>query len=152
MVKSRQIIAEKLTKGLKDLKGLRTPIIKEGCTHSFYVYFMVIDPLEIGVSRDQIFKALIAEGMQGLNKSYANLHLLPMYQNKIAYGSNGFPWTSDICKRDISYKKGICPVAERLNDETYLGFEMCLFELTENDINDIINVFQKVWENLICIR
>ena len=148
MLDSRKLVADKLNKGLKGLKGLRTPITKKGYTHSFYMYFMVLDEKVIGISRDKIYDALIAEGMQGLNKSYANLHLLPMYQKKIAYGSKGFPWSSDICKRDVSYKKGICPVAEKLNDNSYLGFEMCLFELSNDDVNEIINAFQKVWENL----
>tara|TARA_Y100000589_G_C27162167_1_gene633270 strand:- start:226 stop:1515 length:1290 start_codon:yes stop_codon:yes gene_type:complete len=148
MLDSRKLVADKLTNGLKGLKGLRTPITKKGYTHSFYMYFMVLDEKVIGISRDKIFEALKAEGMQGLNKSYANLHLLPIYQKKIAYGSKGFPWTSDICKRDVSYQKGICPIAERLNDNSYLGFEMCLFELSNDDVNLIINAFQKVWANL----
>ena len=71
-----------------------------------------------------------------------------MYQKKIAYGSKGFPWNSEFCKRNINYKKGICPVAESLNDERYLGFEMCLYELSDNDIEKIIEVFYKVWFNL----
>ena len=37
-VQSRQRAAERLTNGLMELKGLRTPIIKTGCTHVYYVY------------------------------------------------------------------------------------------------------------------
>ena len=70
------------------------------------------------VSREKIYDALIAEGIEGLSKQYLNLHLLPLYQKKIAYGSKGFPWNSEICKRNINYKKGICPVAEELQDKT----------------------------------
>jgi hypothetical protein len=75
-----------------------------------------------------------------------------MYQQKIAYGSNGFPWTSDICKRDVSYQKGICPVAEELNDKTFIGFEMCLHELQEEDITLIAKAFHKVWNNLDALK
>ena len=64
----------------------------------------------------------------------------------------GFPWSSDICKRDVSYAKGICPVAEKLHDRTYLGLEMCLHELNNKDINLIIKAFIKVWNNLICLK
>jgi hypothetical protein len=71
-----------------------------------------------------------------------------MYQKKMAYGSNGFPWTSDICKRNVSYAKGICPVAEELHEKSYLGFEMCLNELENNDVDLIITAFRKVWANL----
>jgi len=148
LVQTRILAAQQLSRNLSKLKGLKTPIVKEGCTHSYYMFFMQLEIENLGVPRDKIYDALIAEGIQGLSKHYVNLHLLPLYQRKIAYGSRGFPWTSEVCKRDINYKKGICPVAERLQDQTYIGFEMCLFELSEKDINDIVKAFYKVWNNL----
>ena len=148
LVNSRRSAALKLTKELSKLVGLNTPIIKDGCEHSFYMYFMTVDENSTGVSRDKIYNALIAEGLQGLSKKYENIHLLPMYQQKIAYGKKGFPWNSEFCKRNVDYSKGICPVAERLNETSYLGIEMCLFELSDEDIQNIINAFFKVWSNL----
>ena len=114
LVKGRQEVAKKLTDGLKDLIGLRTPYIKKGNTHAFYVYPIVLDIKKIGVSRKIIVEALHSEGLDGISEGFSNIHLLPMFQKKIAYGSKGFPWTSDICKRSINYKKGICPIAEEL--------------------------------------
>ena len=73
-----------------------------------------------------------------------------MYQNKIAYGSKGFPWT--IARNDISYKKGICPVAENLNDNSFLGIQMCLHEYKEHEIELILKAFKKVWKNLEQIK
>ena len=102
----------------------------------------------IKISREKIFNALEAEGVKGLAQGYANIHMLPMYQKKIAYGETGFPWNSEFNSRDISYKKGICPVAERLHDKTFLGYEMCLHDLTEDDCDLVIKSFQKVWQNL----
>jgi hypothetical protein len=75
-----------------------------------------------------------------------------MYQEKIAYGSKGFPWTSDICHREVSYKKGICPVAERLHEFTYLGFSMCMHELTEEDVDLIGRTFRKVWGQMDSLK
>ena len=147
-VEGRQEAAERLAAGLKDLKGLRTPVIKEGVTHAYYMFPMILDCDLLGVTRNQIFTALEAEGVTGLAAGYANVHLLPLYQKKIAYGSGGFPWTSDICKRDVSYAKGICPVAEELHEKSYLGYEMCLNELENNDVDLIIAAFKKVWANL----
>ena len=112
------------------------------------MFFMTIDEKITNKSRDKIYDALVAEGIQGLGTTFANLHLLPQYQQKIAYGKNGFPWNSDYCKRDISYKKGICPVAENLHDKSYLGIELCLFELLDEEIENIIKAFYKVWSNL----
>jgi perosamine synthetase len=151
-VAGRQLAAQRLTNGLERLPGVRTPIVKQDCTHAYYVYPLILDVDALGVSREKIHAALEAEGVLGLASGFVNVHLLPMYQNKIAYGSNGFPWNSDICKRDVSYKKGICPVAEQLHDKTFLGFEMCLHELTDQDVDLIVLAFQKVWRNLTALR
>jgi perosamine synthetase len=148
LVEGRQKAAERLTEGLKGLVGVRTPIIKPDCTHAYYVYPMILDIEQLGVKREEIHAALEAEGVTGLAAGYVNLHLLPMYQQKIAYGSKGFPWTSDICKRDVSYAKGICPIAEELHDKSYLGYEMCLNELEDDDADLIVAAFQKVWASL----
>ncbi|OGT35867.1 MAG: pyridoxal-5'-phosphate-dependent protein [Gammaproteobacteria bacterium RBG_16_51_14] len=146
-VKSRQCLANRLSEGLSGLRGLRTPVVKPDRTHAYYVYPMVLDIKELGVSRERIHAGLQAEGMTVSNR-YQNIHLLPMYQKKMAYGSRGFPWTSDICHRDVSYSKGICPVAEELNNSTYLGFGMCVYDLSDQDIDLIVNTFQKVWASM----
>lgn len=151
-VKSRQRAAERLDKGLASLSGLRTPIVRPDCSHSYYMYFMVIDHAKLGISRNKIFEALVAEGVPQLSTTFANLHLLPMYQRKIAYGSKGFPWTSDICKRDVSYSKGICPVAEDMHDNSYIGFQMCMHQMNDNEVDLMIKAFQKVWANLDALR
>ncbi len=147
-VASRQRAAERLSKGLESLKGLRLPVPRADCTHVYYVYQMIVDPKILGVSRDRIFEALKAEGIEGLSTTFANIHLLPIYQNKIAYGSKGFPWSSDICKREVDYGKGICPNAEELHDVSYLGFLMCLHEMDDLEVDQMLGAFHKVWERL----
>ena len=151
-VKSRQEIASKFNIGLSKLKGLQIPVVNSNSSHAYYVYPIILDINKLGVSRSEIVKALIAEGVEGLMEGYANVHMLPIYQEKIAYGSNGFPWTSDICKREVDYSHGICPVAEELHETSFLGYEMCLHSLTESDVELIIKAFQKVWNNLDELR
>lgn len=151
-VASRQRAGERLTQGIRDLPGLRTPVIKDDCTHVYYVYPIVLDVEKIGVSRARIVEALEAEGIDGLATGYVNVHLLPMYQQKLAYGSGGFPWTSDICHRDVSYTKGICPTAEKLHETTFLGFEMCLHELSDEDVDLIVRAFRKVWSQMESLK
>lgn len=147
-VAGRQRTAHRLTRGLRGLKGLRTPVVKPESTNVYYVYPMVVDEAALGVSSGRIADALKAEGMTGLATSYQNLHLLPMYQRKIAYGSRGFPWTSDICHREVDYRKGICPVAEGLHESGFLALAMCKHELLDADVDLIIASFEKVWDNL----
>lgn len=150
LVRRRQEAAEYLTNcfELLDLSGLKLPIIQEGNTHAYYIYPLILDPGQVKIPRERIIEALQAEGVQGLINGYANIHLLPMYQQKIAYGSTGFPWSADICRRDIDYGKGICPIAEQLHDKTFIGYEMCLHDLSTVDIDGIVCAFEKVWENL----
>jgi dTDP-4-amino-4,6-dideoxygalactose transaminase len=147
-VSTRQHVAERLTQGLTGLLGLRTPVIKPDCTHAYYVYPIVLDVSKLSVSRDRICEALIAEGVDGLGPRYVNLHMLPMYQQKIAYGSHGFPWTSDICRRDVDYRHGICPIAEEMQEKSYLGFAMCLHDLEDPDVDLIVAAFRKVWVSI----
>jgi dTDP-4-amino-4,6-dideoxygalactose transaminase len=147
-LESRQHIAQLLNEKLGSLDGLTTPYKTPDCTHAYYVYPMILDIEKLGISRDRLVKALQAEGLSGLGSGYQNVHLLPLFQNKIAYGSNGFPWTSDICKREVEYTKGICPIAEKLHDETYLGFAMCLHDLTDENVETIVEAFYKVWANM----
>ena len=147
LVQSRQLLAERLTEGLKSLDGLNTPTQFNNRTHVYYIYAMQLDLEVLQVSRQKIVEALAAEGVI-VSSSYQNIHLIPLYQKKIAFGSKGFPWSSEFCKREISYKKGICPNAEYLNDNSYMGFGMCVYDLTLEDIKLIIKSFHKVWKNL----
>lgn len=144
---SRKKIANRLSEGLTCLDGLKTPVVKDNCSHVYYNYPMIIDVEKLGCNKFKIAKALYAEGVE-LATCYQNIHLMPMYQKKIAFGSKGFPWTADFTRKNISYSKGICPIAEKLNDETYLGFGLCSYDLSNKDIDLIIKSFKKVWDNI----
>ena len=152
LVKNRQKIAERLTAGLSGLKGLQLPYVENQCTHVYYSYPMILDVKMLNLSKEKIAQALLAEGVSGIATKYQNIHLLPMYQEKIAFGSKGFPWTSEFCKRDVNYSKGICPVAESLQDDSFLAFGICHYELQNSDVDLIIKAFQKVWANLQLLR
>lgn len=152
IINFRQNAANKLTNGIKNLKGLTPPKIRDQCTHVYYMYQMILDLDVIEVKRDVLFNALIAEGVDGIGLNFANIHLLPLYQKKIAYGSKGFPWNSSICNRIVNYEKGICPVAENLQDNIYLGYQMCMFEMHDYEVDLLIKAFEKVWSNLDVLR
>ena len=124
----------RLTEALTGLPGLRPSVTRSDCTHVYYVYPMCYAPRETGIPRPRVAAALAAEGLPVMT-GYANVHLLPLFQRKIAYGKNGFPWTAPF-SLPISYAKGICPVAERLHDEEFLGLEFCasVFDDRETDI------------------
>jgi perosamine synthetase len=147
-VKRRQQIALKLTKALNKLPGIQTPKIKKNCTHAFYIYALLIDKKITKVTKKKIYNALVAEGLDNILDEYFTLHLLPMYQNKLAYGSKGFPWSANFTRKNISYKKGICANAEKLNKENLILLELCVHEYSEKEVDLVINCFRKVWNNL----
>ena len=80
--KSRNNIAKKIKQGLKDLRGIRLPKIRKSCTHSFYVFPIALDLKLLNVSRNEIYKALLGEGLECVSEGYTNLHLLPIFQKK----------------------------------------------------------------------
>jgi len=147
----RVIAAKRLTKGLASFPGLRLPVTKPNCTHVYYGYPLLVDCDRLGVSRDLLVEALRAEGVPA-SGGYSNLHLLPLYQKRIAYGKGGFPWRSDIYKGAVSYEKGICPVAEDLRDRTFMAVGFSIYQYSNEDIDAMISAFEKVWENLPELR
>jgi perosamine synthetase len=140
-------VGARLTRGLAGLRGLRTPVVKPECSHVYYVLPLLFDEARCDAPRARVVEALRAEGVP-VSDRYVNVHLLPMYQRRTAYGTKGFPWSSDVYKGHVSYDKGICPVAEDLQDRRYLGVGMCKFAYPEREVDLVIHAFQKVWAHL----
>ena len=148
LVERKRENAKQLNDNLSNLKGIQTPIVRDGNLHSYYIYPLVLDLEILNTTREKIINALKSEGVQGLMAGYVNIHLLPAFQMKIAYGSDGFPWTFENSRKNINYDKGICPIAEKLHSESFLGLEICDFELSDKDIKNIGESFRKVWEKI----
>jgi hypothetical protein len=75
-----------------------------------------------------------------------------MYQKKIAYGKRGFPWVKEIYSGEVSYEKGICPVAEGLNNGSFIGIQLCSQDYSDSEVDLVIEAFKKVWSNLDALR
>lgn len=152
IAKEKTQIGLKLIEKLKGLPFLEMPTIKQECTHVFYVFPMLIDVNALGVSRELLCQALTAEGIPGLSGGYVNAHLLPMYQTKTVYGNKHFPWSNAICQREIHYHKGICPIAEHYHDTMMMKFLFSMYEIRDAELNQIVEAFYKVWDNLDDLR
>ena len=147
IVKRRKEIAKKFDNGLSKLSCISIPENPKHVSHSYYVYGMILDIDKLKISRDLICQALIAEGVP-VRAGYINVHLLPIFQKKIAYGHKGFPWVSNFYNNQVVYNKGICPTAERLEDKTFIQIGLCNYEWTNNEVDLLVNAFKKVWNNL----
>jgi perosamine synthetase len=151
-IQGRQRAVAAFNAGLGSLPGLKTPKVSEGCTHVYYVYGLTLDVDWLGVSREKLVDALRAEGVPGLMNGYQNVHLYPLFQQRIAYGTRGFPWNSPYAGRDIHYERGICPVAEKLHAHTFVGINICLNDYSPEDVQQVVDAFGKVWRHLDSLR
>ena len=148
-INSRQIAATRLRNGLEGLKGLQMPKISSECTHVYYVFGLTLSEKSISEKRQLIAEALKAEGVPALGVGYQNIHLNPIFTKKIAYGTKGFPWKGiDSKESSVVYKQNLCPVAERLHNQTFLGIGLCHHFYTDQEVDLIISAFHKVWEGL----
>lgn len=153
LVKSRQEAAERLRKGLSNLNGLTLPKIAIGATHVYYVFGMILDVELLGCSRKWIIEALRAEGVTALMEGYQCIHLNPLFRNRIAYGTLGFPWKG-LANGDssVTYNFGLCPVAEELHQQTFFGLNLCSHVYDDSEIDLVLTAFYKVWKSIEMAR
>ena len=119
-----------------------TPI---GYEHVYYIISILYEQNKTGVSRSKLVEALSKEGLgNSIYSGYANIHLLPMFKNKIAFGREGIPWKSEFYDNSVNYKKGICPVAEDYHDNKIISFGSCMIDGTDNELIKIKKIFEKV--------
>jgi perosamine synthetase len=144
----RVAAADFLTGRLSSLDGLTTPRVKEEIVHGYYRYALRVNEAKLGVSRDRIVAALKAEGIPMVGGYTRPLYLEPLYQKRIAFGKDGFPFTYSGYKGSVSYEKGICPVTERMYEHELMVTDVCHASITERDLEDVVKAFEKVWAHL----
>jgi len=121
---------------LKSIDHITLPKIEKNSAHAFYVF-----PVQLSFSKNDGFLASLEKlKMPGLVSKYVNVHRLPMFQHKKAFGK-GYPW--NMAHRDVSYDVGICPVAEKLNDENFIGLLISMFDLNQSEVNEMCDTLEK---------
>lgn len=148
LVLERQTIAERLTTATRGLPGFTPPAVRDDCRHVYYVWMSKYDGRLTGVPRQIVAEALLAEGVPIVEGYVSPLYMLPIFQQRKAIGRDGWPFTLS----DRTYKRGLCPVAERLQEEELLEFCTCSFQLDERELNQSIEAFEKVFSNLDQLR
>lgn len=140
LAETRSRFGNRLVKNLKVCDLIKVPEISTDITNVYYVFPIQLVPEKLNASREQICKALEQEGIPGVQRGYQNLHMLPVFQKKQAYGNSNFPWLDST----VSYAKGICPVAEILHEELFIGLSLCHYEYTLEDMDLISEAILKV--------
>ena len=116
-IAARQRAAEYYNKAFEEDKRLLTPVVGRGTTHAFHQYTLRC----VGVNRDALREKLVEKGVPAMV-----YYPIPLHQQK-AY-------------RDVRYKEGDFPVAERLATEV-LSLPMHT-ELSEEQLEYIVNCLQ----------
>lgn len=146
-LQTRRVLGEMVTKGLKEIPGIYGAHIPDGYTHSYYVYPLKYDKEIWGISRSTFALAMSKEGFP-LNVGYVKpLYQLSIYQNKRIYKNSSYPFDL-IQPMPQSYKKGLCPVTERMHEEELLLADICRLPFKSEDISDFLDAITKVQNNI----
>ena len=152
-VENCHYLAERLGK----IPGIRVPSVRPGATHSYYMQPFLFDEVVVGVSRNRFIDAVRVElpatklreleGQQ-IGVGYVKpIYLMPMFQERIAFGKSGWPFSLATGDRAVSYAKGICPVVERLHEKELFAHEFMRPPATHEDLDDVLRAFEKVFEH-----
>lgn len=141
---SRRHLAQMLTEGLENYEGLRGVTVPEGYTHSYYVYPIKYRAEKWGISRRRFAEAMQAEGFP-LGVGYVKpIYLMNLYQHRQAFNQTEYPF-SLIQPATQEYKRGICPVTEKMHYEELLTADVCRVPFTEENIKEFLSAIEKIW-------
>jgi len=148
LLKPRIEAADYLTSGLMNMPGITPPVVRPDVKHGYYVYPIKYDADVTGVSRERFVEALNAEGIPMVNGYTEPIYLQPLYQERIAYGSEGFPFSYPGYHGTVDYGHGICPVTEQMYYRELMISDVCHAGVSREDLDDVIAAFDKVLNNI----
>jgi len=151
-IESRRRGAHLLSNLISELEGIYVPELLPGNDHVYYVFGMKFDCARIGVSRSTLVTALKAEGVPAIQEGYQNIHKLPLFVKELTYRRNALPYSLLPSRRRRELSATHLPIAERLHQSDFVGMNWCAKEFTDNEVKQLGNAFQKVWENLDYLR
>ena len=121
-IKRRQEIAKRYDDAFVELSEYFEPL-EQKYESAYHIYVIKLKLENLKALRDEIFKALKAEGL-GVNVHYMPIHLHPYYKN------------------NSGTEEGLCPVAENVYKRI---ITLPIFPtMTEGDIKDVIEIVRKV--------
>lgn len=142
-----------LNEELAKIPAIKKTKVRHNCTHSFYVHPLQFDENIAQIHRNTFIDAVKAELPKTLLRDDSDvllsygytkpLYMQPLYQEKVAFGSKGYPFTLS----DIEYKEGDCPVCEEMHNDKLILHELMRPGMSSKDLQDVVDAFNKVWEN-----
>lgn len=136
-------VALQLSEGIKDLEGLTPPTVRGDCRHVYYAWAARFDEDTVGIDRQRFSMALAAEGFPNFVGGVRPLYLLPVFQKRIAFGPLGYPFNLS----PVQYRKGQCPVHERIYEKELIGYEPCKYATGSQQVELLLEAVHKVYAN-----
>ena len=136
-----------MTERLGTLPGITPPAVRREVRHGYYVYAIRYDAAQTGIQRDRFVSTLRAEGIPMSTGYVEPIYFEPLYQQRIAFGKDGFPFTYPGYRGKVTYERGICPVTERMHYSELIHTDVCHADITQHDLDDVVTAFHKVLEN-----
>jgi len=130
----RIALADALTEALETVPAIVPPTVEAGDTHVYYMYAMKFDEKLAGMPRDLFADAMLAEGLFVRAGYLRPTYMEPLYQQKICFGTSGFPFTANPRNANLSYAPGLCPTCERLQDRELMITAVMQPPQTEEDM------------------
>jgi len=124
-VARRREIARCYTAAFQTLPGIIPPAVRPDAAPSWHLYPIRIDQATLTVGREQVFRALRAEGL-GVNVHYIPVHFHPYYEQRFGSRRGAYPVAEDASARLISL-----PMFHKMSDR---------------DVEDVISAVRKVIE------
>ena len=139
----RHSYGDRLTEGLKDLPGVYTPRVSEGCESSYWFYLIRVDEAKLGTTREEFVKALKAEGLKAsVGYIPSCVYQYDIFRKQTVYpGGTHYPFDGTH-GNPIEYRDGDCPVAEEIL-ATCIKLPISEF-YTDRDLDDTIRAFRRV--------
>ena len=147
LTRPRVQLADRLREGLSKIPGITPPVVQDGCTHVYYFFTMKYDEQITGLPRQLFADAVRAEGFPITAGYVKPLYLEPLYQQRIGFGKNGAPFSLNPHIDETTYRRGICPVVERLQDSELLWTNITYPPLTEKEMDSFVEACAKVLRN-----
>lgn len=133
IVGGRVAQAKKIQASLADISWIKPPVVREGCSHSYYAWALLYNEKDIGLPRERLIEALAAEGFP-LSGGYVQ----PLYH---------LPAIKAQCSAIYH-----CPVAEVLHRKTLAYFENCAWSPTDEQIMQFRDACKKIETDVTALR
>jgi len=153
LIEERIKNVEYIVKGLSKIPFLIPPVLDNDNKHVYYLHAYKFKKEIAGIDRNtfvnaikaEIPSALLREDTPLIGCGYVKpLYLQPLYQKRATPCS----FNCEKYKGHVNYSKGICPNAELLHFDELITHEYMRPGMLKSDLNDVIEAFIKVSENI----